>query len=96
MGAGLIAARSAHGRAVTVAMDGMQFLAPVKVGDEVSVYGQLVKVGRSSMAIHVEAWRRHRHGEERIKVTEALFTFVAIDDEGKPRAIGAAAVKQEN
>ena len=96
MGAGLIAARTSKGRAVTVAMDGMQFHAPVKVGDEVSVYGKVVKVGRTSMGINIEAWRRHRHGEERIKVTEALFTFVAIDDEGKPRAIGAAAVKQEN
>jgi acyl-CoA thioesterase YciA len=91
MGAGLLAARFAHGRAVTVALDGMQFLAPVKVGDEVSVYGRMVKVGRTSMAINVEAWRRHRHAEERIKVTEAVFTFVAIDDEGKPRPI-----KQEN
>jgi acyl-CoA thioesterase YciA len=92
MGAGLIAARHSHGRAVTVAMDGMQFHAPVKVGDEVSVYGELVKVGRTSMAIKVEAWRRHRHGEERIKVTEAVFTFVAIDDAGKPRAVSPQTV----
>jgi acyl-CoA thioesterase YciA len=91
MGAGLIAARLAHGRAVTVAMDGMQFLAPVNIGDEVSVYGQMVRIGRTSMAINVEAWRRHRHAEERIKVTEAVFSFVAIDDDGKPRPI-----KQEN
>lgn len=87
MGAGLIAARLAQGRAVTVAMDGMQFLAPVKVGDEVSVYGELVRTGRTSMAIHVEAWRRHRHQEERIKVTEAVFTFVAIDEAGNPRPV---------
>ncbi|MFA7602997.1 MAG: acyl-CoA thioesterase [Novosphingobium sp.] len=87
MGAGLISARAAHGRAVTVAMDGMQFLAPVKVGDEVSVYGELVKVGRTSMQVNVAAWRRQRHGEERIKVTEALFTFVAIDEAGKPRPV---------
>ena len=90
-GAGLIAARFSHGRAVTVAMDGMQFHAPVKIGDEVSVYGALVKVGRTSMAIQIEAWRRHRHQEERIKVTEAVFTFVAIDEAGKPRVI-----QQEN
>jgi acyl-CoA thioesterase YciA len=89
MGAGLIAARFSHGRAVTVAMDGMQFLAPVKVGDEVSVYGRMVRIGRTSMAINVEAWRRHRHGDEQIKVTEAVFTFVAIDDDGKPRPIKA-------
>jgi acyl-CoA thioesterase YciA len=89
MGAGLIAARFSHGRAVTVAMDGMQFLAPVKVGDEVSVYGRMVRIGRTSMVINVEAWRRHRHADEQIKVTEAVFTFVAIDDDGKPRTIKA-------
>ena len=86
-GAGLIAARYSHGRAVTVAMDGMQFHAPVKVGDEVSVYGKLAKVGRTSMAIQIEAWRRDRHQEESIKVTEAVFTFVAIDEAGRPRAV---------
>lgn len=87
MGAGLIAARHSRGRAVTVAMDGMQFHLPVKVGDEVSVYGRLDKVGRTSMSIAIEAWRRHREEEEEIKVTEAIFTFVAIDDAGKPRPI---------
>jgi acyl-CoA thioesterase YciA len=87
MGAGLIAARFSRGRAVTIAMDGMQFHKPVKVGDEVSVYGLMKKVGRSSMTIEIEAWRRHRHEEEEVRVTHATFTFVAIDDEGKPRAI---------
>jgi acyl-CoA thioesterase YciA len=91
MGAGLVAARYSKGRAVTVAMDGMQFHLPVKVGDEVSVYGRIDKVGRTSMAIAVEAWRRERTSEEDVKVTEAVFTFVAIDDAGKPRII-----KQEN
>ena len=93
-GAGLIAARFSHGRAVTVAMDGMQFLAPVKVGDEVSVYGELVKVGRTSMSINIEAWRRARHQEERIKVTEAVFTFVAVDEANKPRAIVNPPIKE--
>ena len=87
MGAGLVAARHSHGRAVTVAMDGMQFLAPVKVGDEVSVYGELVKQGRTSMTIALDAWRRHRHEDESAKVTEATFTFVAVDEAGKPREI---------
>lgn len=96
MGAGLIAARHSRGRAVTIAMDGMQFHLPVKVGDEVSVYGQLLKVGRSSMTIAVEAWRRHRHEDEQVKVTEAIFTFVAIDDAGKPREVGPRAANQEN
>jgi acyl-CoA thioesterase YciA len=85
--AGLTAARYSHGRAVTVAMDGMQFHEPVKVGDEVSVYAEIERVGRTSMTIAVEAWRRPRHVDEASKVTQAKFTFVAIDDAGKPRAI---------
>src|SRR3546814_11729186 len=87
MGAGLIAARRSHGRAVTVAMDGMQFHLPVKVGDEVSVYGELRRVGRSSMIIAVEAWRRHRHEEEAVKGTEAQRTFVEVEGSGKTRDI---------
>ena len=85
--AGLTAARRSKGRAVTVAMDGMQFHQPVKIGDEVSVYAEIERVGRTSMTITVEAWRRERHLEESIKVTEAKFTFVAVDDQGKPRAV---------
>jgi acyl-CoA thioesterase YciA len=89
MGAGLVAARRARGRVVTVAMDGMQFLAPVKVGDEVSVYGRLESVGRTSMTIGIEAFRRQRHEEEMVRVTAATFTFVALDDSGRPRAVTA-------
>lgn len=85
--AGLAAARHSHGRAVTVAMDGMQFHEPVKVGDEVSVYAEIAGIGRTSMTIAVEAWRRPRHEEEARKVTQARFTFVAIDDNGKPRPV---------
>ena len=87
MAAGLVAARSAKGRAVTVAMDAMQFHAPVFVGDEVSVYAALTKVGRTSMKIDVEAWRRGRHGEERELVTQANFTFVAVGEDRKPRPV---------
>ena len=90
LGAGLVAARHAKGRAVTIAMDRMQFHAPVAVGDEVSVYATIVKVGRSSMVIAVEAWRRARHGEEVQKVTEASFTFVAIDENRRPRPVESA------
>lgn len=85
--AGLTAARRSRGRAVTVAMDGMQFHQPVKVGDEVSVYTQIERVGRTSMTIAVEAWRRPRHELDAVKVTEAKFTFVAVDDSGKPRPV---------
>ena len=86
-GAGLIAARYTKGRAVTVAMDGMQFHHPVSVGDEVSVYCEIERIGRTSMAIAVEAWRRHRHEDEAVKVTEATFTFVAVDEQKRPRII---------
>ena len=85
--AGLVAARRAKGRAVTIAMDGMQFHAPVHVGDEVSVYAQLAKVGRTSMTISVESWARDRHGEDARKVTQAQFAFVAIDEDRRPRAV---------
>ena len=93
--AGLVAARRALGRAVTVAMDGMQFLEPVKIGDEVSVYGEIVRVGRTSMTIAIEAWRRPRHQEQAVKVTEAHFTFVAVDDSGRPRAVPPLATAAE-
>jgi len=90
MGAGLVAARRAKGRAVTIAMDAMQFHAPVAVGDEVSVYAEICKVGRTSITIAVEAWRRHRHEEEEVRVTEARFTFVAVDEENRPRRVDEA------
>src|SRR5690606_8347392 len=88
-GAGLTAARRARGRAVTVAMVGMVFHEPVSVGDGVSVYTEIEKVGRSSMVIGTEAWRRHRTEVEAVKVTEAQFTFVAVDEQGRPRAVDA-------
>ena len=86
-GAGLVAARRTKGRAVTVAMDGMQFHQPVTVGDEVSVYAEIQSIGRTSMKIAVEAWRRHRHEDEEVRVTEAVFTFVAVDADKRPRTI---------
>ena len=87
--AGLIAARRSKGRAVTVAMDGVVFHEPVSVGDEVSVYGEIVKIGRTSLTIAVEAWRRHRHEEVEVKVTDATFTFVAVDQNNRPRPVDA-------
>ncbi len=90
MAAGLLAARRSHGRAVTVAVEAIQFHAPVLVGDELSVYADLVKVGRTSMTIEVEAWRRDRFGEESSRVTQARFVFVAIDEERRSRLVGPA------
>jgi acyl-CoA thioesterase YciA len=87
IGAGTVAMSRAKGRTVTVAMDGMQFHAPVAVGDEVSVYGRLLGTGRTSLTIEVEAWRRRRDEDDAVKVTQAQFTFVAIDDLGRPRPV---------
>jgi acyl-CoA thioesterase YciA len=82
-----LAARTSHGRCVTVSVDAMSFLRPVKIGDEVSVYCELLATGRTSMKISVEAWRRARIGTEEYRVTKAVFTFVAIDAEGRPRPV---------
>lgn len=87
MAAGIVAGARAHGRVATVAIDAMKFIRPVKVGDVLCIYVQLVRVGRSSMAMQIEAWVLRNRQEAREKVTEALFTFVAIDDTGKPRAV---------
>lgn len=87
LAAGNLAALTARGRAATVAVEGMRFHEPVKVGDEVSLFARLVRVGRSSMDIHVTAWRRRRHEEACAKVTCATFSFVALDTEGRPRPI---------
>jgi acyl-CoA thioesterase YciA len=88
--AGLVAARHSHGRAVTIATDGMQFHAPVHVGDEVSVYAELAATGRTSMTIDVQAWARDRHSDNFRKVTQARFTFVAIDEDRRPRPVSGA------
>jgi acyl-CoA thioesterase YciA len=86
LAAGNLASRVSRGRCVTVSVDAMSFLRPVKIGDEVSVYCTLLSTGRSSMKINVEAWRRARITEEEYRVTRAVFTFVAIDETGKSRA----------
>ena len=87
LAAGNVAARRARGRCATIAVNEIVFHKPVKVGDEVSVYADLIKVGRSSMSIHLEVWNRPRESEEQSKVTEAVFTFVAIDENGKTRVV---------
>jgi acyl-CoA thioesterase YciA len=89
LAAGTVAARHARGRCATIAVDAMEFHKPVKVGDEVSLYGKLVSVGRTSMKIHVEAYRRERTGEERTRVTDAVFTYVALDEHGRARPVMA-------
>ena len=84
---GSLAGQRARGRVATVAITSMSFHLPVFVGDEVSCYGRVIKVGRSSMTVHIESWaRRHRSGE-RVKVTEGTFTYVAIGEDRKPRPV---------
>ena len=90
LAAGNVAALTSRGRSATIAVDAMKFHRPVKVGDEVSLYAEVVAVGRSSMKIHVEAWSRSRDVEESEKVTEATFTFVALDPDGRPRPVQPA------
>jgi acyl-CoA thioesterase YciA len=84
---GSLAAQRAKGRCATVAVDGMVFHEPVFVGDEVSCYGELVKTGRTSMTVRIEAWRRHLPSDEVRKVTEATFTYVAIGEDRRPRPL---------
>ena len=87
LAAGNAAARRARGRCATVAVDAMTFHSPVHVGDEVSLYADLISIGRTSLKLSVEAWRRSRDGDEQTKVTEAVFTFVALDSGGRPRPL---------
>ena len=82
-----VASRWAGGRAATIAVDAMVFHRPVSVGDEVSVYAELVGVGRTSMKVKVEAWRRARNDEGTQKVTEAVFTFVALGADRQKRVV---------
>ncbi len=84
---GIIAGQRAQGRVTTVALDAMKFIRPVKVGDVMCIYGRIARVGRSSMGVLIEAWAlRHADGS-REKVTEAMFTYVAIDQAGRPRPV---------
>ncbi len=84
---GIAAVERAEGRVVTIAVDAMTFIRPVKVGDVLCVYTQVGKIGRTSLKIHIEAWARRFRSHLREKVTVATFTFVAIDDEGRPRPV---------
>ena len=86
---GIAGVERAQGRVVTVAVDAMTFIRPVRVGDVLCVYTRIGRVGRTSMKIHLEAWARRFPTQFREKVTEATFTFVAIDEVGRPRPIPA-------
>ncbi len=85
--AGICAGQRAQGRVVTVAVDSMSFIRPVKVGDILGLYTHVSDLGRTSMVIHVEAWVRRDRIGSREKVTEGKFKFVAIDDNGNSTPI---------
>lgn len=85
--AGMVAGERAQGRVTTVAVDAMKFIRPVKVGDVLCIYVEVTRIGRTSMALGIEAWVRRGRIGDREKVTEATFTFVAIDEDGRPRPV---------
>ena len=87
---GIAAIERSRGRAVTITVDAMKFIRPVRVGDVLEVYTTVESIGRTSMKIHVEAWARRFQTYIHEKVTDANFTFVAIDDNGRPRPIPPA------
>ena len=87
LGGAILAKHTARCRVTTVAVDGMVFLNPVNVGDIVSCYAHLLAIGRTSMKIRVEAWvQRYDDGTQR-RVTEGVFTYVAINGDGKPQPV---------
>jgi acyl-CoA thioesterase YciA len=83
----VIAWEHAHGRIATVAVDSMTFHRPVNVGDVVSCYGEVVRIGRTSIAVRVEAWALRRGLDERHRVTQGVFTYVALGPDRRPRPI---------
>ncbi|ABA06242.1 thioesterase superfamily [Nitrobacter winogradskyi Nb-255] len=87
IGGGVFASKLAKSRTVTVAIEAMNFRKPVYVGDLVSVHATLIRVGRTSIAVHLEAWVMRRKEKQFILVTDGKFTYVAIDDNGRPREI---------
>ena len=89
--AGIVASRRAKGSVATVAIDRMEFLSPIHLRDLISVYAEVERVGRTSMVIRIEVVATRNGGECEVEVTNGLFTFVAIDDDARPRPVDQAA-----
>ena len=87
--AGIVASRRAGGSVATVAIERMEFIAPIHLRDVISVFAEVERVGRTSMAIRIEVIATRDRGATDIKVTEGLFTFVALDEQHRPRAVDA-------
>ena len=85
--AGIVAAREADGPVATVAIEAMTFIAPVLLQDLISVYARIERVGRTSIGIRIEVIASRSRGKQEVKVTEGLFTFVALDEGHRPRAV---------
>ncbi len=84
---GIYTQKIARGRTVTIAVDSMTFHKPLYVGDVLCCYCDTIKIGRTSIAVKVEAWTIRQFKSEREKITEGVFTYVAIDDNHKPRPV---------
>lgn len=87
LGGAVLARTLAGSRVATVAIDAMSFVAPVSVGDTVTCYAELKRVGRTSMKVSVEAWSQHFSGGAERRVTQGVFTYVAIDARGRPHPV---------
>jgi acyl-CoA thioesterase YciA len=91
---GAVAVVRAQGRVATIAIDAMTFLKPVFVGDVVSVYAEVTHVGRTSLKVHVQAWARRARGDIEEIVTEGTFTYVAIDENRRPRPVQGSEISR--
>ncbi len=85
--AGIVASRRAKGPVATVAIEAMEFIAPIHLRDLISVYARVERIGRTSMGVKIEVVAHRDLGATEVKVTEGLFTFVALDEGNRPRAI---------
>jgi acyl-CoA thioesterase YciA len=85
--AGIVASREADGAVATVAIEAMKFLAPILLHDLISVYAWVERIGRTSVGIRIDVVAIRDRGRHEVKVTEGLFTFVALDEENRPRVI---------
>jgi acyl-CoA thioesterase YciA len=85
--AGIVASQRAHGPVATVAIEAMKFIAPIHLRDLISVYAHVERTGRTSMGVRIEVVAHRDLGQTEVKVTEGLFTFVALDASNRPRAI---------
>jgi acyl-CoA thioesterase YciA len=90
---GLVAARQAQGRVATVAVEAMTFHRPIYVGDVVSLYGRVTKIGNTSIHVHIETLVERPSRPDQITVTEGTFVYVAIDERGRPRPVPKAGPK---